>query len=151
MAASASPSPDTGFAAALARDDAPAEVEACRILEGLPALVNADAWLLHRGRYLTTDCVIQVGRVPYHLAFSAGRITALERGPKLMTTWSFAIRATARAWRKHWQPVPDAKWHDLFALTRYGEAVVEGHLLPLMQNLQVVKDMLAKPRTVMSR
>jgi hypothetical protein len=144
--AAASPAVDTRFAAALAADDPMTEAEACGVLERLPALVNADAWLLHRGRFLTTDCVIQVGRVPYHVAFTGGRITSLERGPKLMTTWSFAIRASARAWLKHWQPVPDAKWHDLFALTRYGEAVVEGHLLPLMQNLQVVKDMLAKPR-----
>ena len=123
-----------------------AEASACRTLERLPEWVNADPWLLHRGRTLTTVCVIQVGRVPYHLTLSAGRITALQRGPVLMSAYSFAIRATARAWLNHWQPVPAPQWHDLFALTRYGEAVVEGDLLPLMQHLQVVKDMLAKPR-----
>ena len=146
MADSAAPPIDTRFAAALASDDSKSESEACRIIEGFPSLVNADSWLIHRGRYLTTACVIQVGRIPYHVTIAAGRIAAMERGPKLMTTWSFAIRATGRACMKHWERAPEAKWHDLFALTRYGEAVVEGYLLPLMQNLQVVKDMLAKPR-----
>jgi hypothetical protein len=144
--APSAPPADSRFTAALAADDPKTEAAACRTLESLPALVNADARLVHRGRFLTTDCVLQVGRVPYHASIAAGRIVALERGPRLMTDWSFAIRATARAWTRFWQPVPEPKWHDLFALTRYGEAVVEGHLLPLLQNLQVVKDMLAAPR-----
>jgi hypothetical protein len=151
MAASTTAPVDTRFAAALAAEDPQAEAEACRTLERLPEWVNADALLVHRGRTLTTECVVQVGRVPYHLSIAAGRITGLQRGPVLMTTFHFAIRATARAWLNHWQPVPPPKWHDLFALTRYGEAVVEGDILPLMQHLQVVKDMLAIPRTANSK
>jgi hypothetical protein len=143
---SSAPPLDTRFSAALAADDPQAEAAACRTLESLPALVNADPWLVHRARFLTAGCLIQVGRVPYHLTIAAGRIAALERGARPLTAWSFAIRATARGWTEFWQPVPEPKWHDLFALTRYGEAVVEGNLLPLLQNLQAVKDMLAAPR-----
>jgi len=128
------------------RDD-PAQVEAAaRAFERLPELVNGDAWLVQRGRFLTTDCVIQVGPVPFNLSIAAGRIAALERGPRLMHAVTFSVRASARAWLKFWQPIPEPKWHDLFALTRYGEATVEGYLFPLMANLQYMKDVLAAPR-----
>ena len=122
------------------------DAAATRTLERLPALAAADPWLLHRGRYLTTECVIQVGAVPYHLSIAGGRIAALERGPRLMTAWTFAIRAAAPAWLKFWQPVPEPQWHDLFALTRHGHATVEGQIFPLMQHLQYFKDLLALPR-----
>ena len=132
------------------RDD-PAQVEAAaRAFERLPELVNGDAWLVQRGRFLTTDCVIQVGPVPFNLSIAAGRIAALERGPRLMHAVTFSVRASARAWLKFWQPIPEPKWHDLFALTRYGEATVEGYLFPLMANLQYMKDVLAAPRRLVA-
>jgi hypothetical protein len=42
--------------------------------------------------------------------------------------------------------VPRAGYHDLFALTRFGHARIEGDLQPLMANLRYVKDVLAAPR-----
>ena len=42
--------------------------------------------------------------------------------------------------------MPAAGYHDLFALTKSGQARVEGDLRPLMANLRYVKDVLAKPR-----
>lgn len=123
-----------------------AEAAAIRTLERLPTLANADAWLVRRGRFLSTNCLIQVGTVPFHMTIEAGRVAALERGPRLMTSWSFAIRASGQAWLRFWEPVPAAGWHDLFALTRHREATVEGQILPLMQNMQYFKDLLALPR-----
>jgi len=123
-----------------------AEAAAIRTLERLPGLANADAQLVQRGRFLSTECLIEVGTVPFHLTIGAGRVVALERGPRPMTSWSFAIRASAQAWLRFWAPVPAPGWHDLFALTRHGEATVEGQILPLMQNLQYFKDLLALPR-----
>jgi hypothetical protein len=130
----------------MAESSDPSEAAALRTLERLPALANADAWLVQRGRYLSTVCQLQVGAVPFHLTIGAGRVAALERGPRPMTSWSFAIRASAPAWLRFWQPVPAPGWHDLFALTRHGEATVEGYLVPLLQNLQYFKDLLALPR-----
>ena len=63
-----------------------------------------------------------------------------------MRSWTFGIRATASAWRRFWQPVPEPDWHDLFALTKRGAAIIEGDLQPLMANLQYMKDVLAAPR-----
>jgi hypothetical protein len=124
----------------------PAEAAAIRVLERLPALANADAWLVRRGRYLSTDWLLQAGAAPFHVKIAEGRVAALERGPRLMTSWSFAIRVSARGWLRFWQPVPEPGWHDLFAMTRHREATVEGYLAPLLTHLQYFKDLLALPR-----
>jgi hypothetical protein len=42
--------------------------------------------------------------------------------------------------------VPEAGYHDLFAMAKAGQARVEGDLQPLMANLRYVKDVLASPR-----
>jgi hypothetical protein len=43
--------------------------------------------------------------------------------------------------------MPKAGWHDLLALTKRGEATLEGDIRPFMANLQYFKDVLALPRT----
>ena len=123
-----------------------AEAEAAAALAQLPGLADADAWLLHRGRHLSTECLIEIGRVPFHASIAAGRITALERGPQLMRPWRFAIRASAGTWLGFWQPVPAPGSHDLLALAKRGALRLEGDLAPLMANLQYFKDLLAAPR-----
>ena len=116
------------------------------VLEGLAELVNADAGLVRRGRYLTTSFLVETGTTAWLVSVHEGRVTRVERGPFLMRAWSFAVRASDDAWRRFWEPVPAAGWHDLFAMTKGGQAIVEGDLQPLMANLRYVKDVLAKPR-----
>lgn len=126
--------------------DEAADADAAGLFERLPALVNGDDVLVRRGRWLTVTCRVDVGAVPFYLAIASGRIASLERGPRLMRSWTFGVRATAAAWRRFWQPVPEPGWHDLFALTKRGAAAIEGDLQPLMANLQYMKDVLAAPR-----
>jgi len=116
------------------------------MIERLFDLVNADEALVRRGRFLTCDFLVEVGDTPYHVSVASGRIASVTRGPALMRPWRFAIRASEDAWREFWQPVPRAGFHDLFALTRFGRARIEGDLQPLMANLRYVKDVLEKPR-----
>lgn len=123
-----------------------AETAAAAAFARLPELVGSDAWLAHRGRFLTTECLIEIGKVPFYASIAAGRLAALERGPAMMRPWRFAVRGTARGWLRFWQPVPEPGWHDLFALAKHGEVVFEGDLHPLMANLQYFKDLLAAPR-----
>ncbi len=115
-------------------------------VESLPRLVNGDPWLVHRGRFLTVDVLIEVGRAPYHLAIEHGRVAALERGPHVLRSWRFAIRAGEEAWRRFWRAVPAPHDHDIFALAKRGELTLEGDLQPFMANLFYFKDMLAAPR-----
>jgi hypothetical protein len=116
------------------------------VLDQLAELVNADAGLVRRGRYLSTTFLVETGSTAWLVSVHEGRVTRVERGPFLMRAWSFAVRASEEAWRRFWEPVPAAGWHDLFAMTKGGHATVEGDLRPLMANLRYVKDVLAKPR-----
>ena len=116
------------------------------MIERLFDLVNADPALVRRGRFLTTDFLVEVGDEPFQVAVEHGRIVSVTRGAEPARPWRFAIRASAEAWREFWQPVPRPGYHDLFALTRFGHARIEGDLLPLMANLRYIKDVLAAPR-----
>ena len=112
----------------------------------LPALLSAEPDLIRRGRWLAVDCRVDVGGEPFLLSIRDGDLSALERGPRLMRSTAFTVRATDEAWTNHWKPTPDPGWHDLFALTKRGAALIEGDLRPLLQNLQYFKDLLALPR-----
>lgn len=124
------------------------DVQTVEAFERLPELLEDDPDLLRRGRYLTVRCMVEIGSTPFYLSIMEGRLTTLERGPKLMQPWTFAVRATAEAWSRFWQPVPEPGWHDLFALTKRREASVEGDIRPFMANLQYFKDLLAAPRRI---
>ena len=112
----------------------------------LPEIVADDRNLLRRGAYLTVDFMVEIGAVPFYLSIVDGRLVTLERGPKLMRPWTFAFRASVEAWSRFWQPMPEAGWHDIFAMMKRREASVEGDLRPFMANLQYIKDLLAAPR-----
>jgi hypothetical protein len=116
------------------------------LLARLPDLVNADDGLVRRGQRLTTTFLLAVGDAEYLVHVAAGRLHALERGPFLLRSWSFAVRASADAWTRFWEPTPEAGYHDLFAMKKQGVATVEGDLWPLMAHLRYVKDVLAAPR-----
>ncbi|MEQ9642913.1 MAG: hypothetical protein RIM84_23020 [Alphaproteobacteria bacterium] len=122
-------------------DEATAEV-----FRRLPDLVNGDAALVRRGQWLTGCIRIDCGAVPVFVSVEAGRIAAVEVGPRLLRSVLFSIAAPADAWRRFWEPVPVAGFHDLFAMTKAGVATVDGHLEPLMASLRYVKEVLAAPR-----
>src|SRR5260370_35159605 len=109
-------------------------------LERLADLVNADASLVRRGRYLSTRFLVETGAVAGLITVHEGRGTALERGPFLLREWTFAVGASEDAWRRFWDPVPAAGYHDLSALTKVGHAGVEGALPPLMPNPRYRRD-----------
>jgi hypothetical protein len=114
--------------------------------ERLPELVNADAFLVWRGRFLTVDFLLGVGAEEYLVEVREGRIAAVKRGPFVMRPGRFSIRASADAWAKFWRKEPPPGFHDLFAMTKSGEAWIDGDLHPLMANLRYVKDLLEAPR-----
>lgn len=120
--------------------------EALAIVPRLPDLVNADDALVRRGSRLTTAFLLAVDDVEFLVHVVAGKLQTVERGPFLLRSWSFALRASADAWARFWQPVPAPGYHDLFAMKKLGVARVEGDLWPLMAHLRYVKDVLAAPR-----
>ena len=112
----------------------------------LPELLDADADLRRRGRWLDAECRIDIGPEPFFLTLREGGLAEFTRGARLLRSTAFSIHGTDDAWRHHWQAVPAPGWHDLFALTKRGSASMQGDLRPLLQNLQYFKDLLALPR-----
>ena len=89
---------------------------------------------------------MRFGDTPVLVSVREGRVVAAEiaRGP--LASWDFSLSAGADAWTRFWQPVPEAGWHDIFALSKRGAMAIEGNLQPLMANLQYVKDLAAAGR-----
>ncbi len=118
------------------------------MIDRLPDLVNADPALVRRGRLLSTTFLVGVDDTEWLVTVQAGRVERVERGPFLMRAWSFAVRAPEAAWRRFWEATPAPGYHDLFAMKKAGHARIEGDLVPLMQHLRYVKDVLAAPRRI---
>jgi len=116
------------------------------MIEKLPELVNGDAALVRRGRWMSADMLIEVGEQAHILAIREGRIARAEPVTSLVTRWDFAIRGTAEAWAEFWKPRPRPRHHDLFALVREGKMRFEGNLDLMMANLLYLKLMLETPR-----
>jgi hypothetical protein len=115
-------------------------------IAALPALVNGDAAVVRRGRFLTTAFLLGIDDEEYLVKVSEGRIASFERGPFLMRPWTFALRASAEAWQRFWEAAPPPGYHDLFAMKKRGAARVEGDLVPLMTHLRYVQDVITAPR-----
>ena len=84
--------------------------------EQLPRLLADDSDLVRRGAFFDARFAVGIGAIPFDVVVAAGKVTSLERGPFVMRSWRFAVRGTAEAWGRLWQPVPDPGWHDLSAL-----------------------------------
>ena len=113
---------------------------------GIPALLERTPALVLRGRFLDCDCLLGPASHAFHASIRQGRIVDLTPAPVLMRSWRFSYRAPAAAWAEYWQPAPRPGFHDLLALTKRGEAMLEGDLHPFISNLQYFKDVLALPR-----
>ena len=112
----------------------------------LGELANADARLVHRGRFLDVVFLVEVGGEAYLVRIRRGRIEEIGKGPHVMPRWTFALRASREAWDSFWQPVPPPGFHDLIAMAKVGALKVEGDQHPFMANLRYFKDLLALPR-----
>src|SRR4249920_3675448 len=87
-------------------------------VEGLGALANDKAWLVHRGRFLDVAVLLEVGDAAYLLRIHRGRVEAVDKGPFVMPRWTFALRASQEAWATFWQPIPPPGFHDLMAMIK---------------------------------
>src|ERR1700753_2139629 len=119
---------------------------AAAVFQQIPRLLARNEKLIARGRLLDVDCLLGPHRKPFHVSIRGGAIVEMGPAPVLMRPWRFAYRASAAAWAAYWDPMPKPGSHDLLALTKRGEAVLEGDLHPFLAHLQYFKDLLALPR-----
>lgn len=116
------------------------------MLEALKERVNADAVLVRRGRYLTTTFLLQAGEASWLVSIFEGKIVSVTRGPFVMPSSSFALRASEAEWQKFFSPRPPPGSNDLMALVRRRVLKTEGDLQVFMAHLRYFKEALAKLR-----
>src|SRR5215475_2897137 len=116
------------------------------MLEALKERVNADARLVRRGRYLTTTFLLQSGDTSWLVSIFEGSIVSVTRGPFVMPSSSFALRASEAEWQKFFLTKPPPGSNDLMALVRRKVLKTEGDLQVFMAHLRYFKEALAKLR-----
>ena len=112
------------------------------MVEALKERVNNDSALVRRGRFLSTTFLLEVGATAWLIAIYEGRIVSVTRGPLVMPSSSFALRAPADEWEKFWSGRPPPGSNDLMALILQAE----GDLKIFMAYLRYFKEALAKLR-----
>jgi hypothetical protein len=116
------------------------------MIEALQARVNEDEALVRRGRYLTTTFLLEVGQTAWLISVFEGRIASVTRGPFVMPSSAFALRAPEPEWAKFWLSRPPPGSNDLMALIKRRVLRAEGNLQIFMANLRYFKEALAKLR-----
>jgi len=116
------------------------------MIEALAARVNGDEALVRRGRFLTTTFLLEVGPTAWLIQIFEGRVMLVVRGPFVMPSSSFALRAPEEEWRKFWSVCPPPGSNDLMALIKRRVLTAEGDLHIFMANLRYFKEALAKLR-----
>jgi hypothetical protein len=118
------------------------------MLEALKERVNEDVGLVRRGRLLTTTFLLQSGDTSWLISIFEGRIVSVNRGPFVMPSSSFALRASEAEWEKFFLAKPPPGSNDLMALVRRKALRAEGNLQVFMAHLRYFKEALAKLRPV---
>ena len=116
------------------------------MLKTLEDRVNADAALVRRGRRVGLTFLLGIGDKDFLVTIEAGRVAAVRPRRLATDTGTFSIRAARETWAEHWKPMPRRDYHDIWSMLPKGLATLDGDLLPLMQNLQYFKDVVAAPR-----
>ena len=116
------------------------------MIDNIARLVNADANLVRRGRFVDTTFMIVIDDAYTLIRVQEGRITKVTPGPFITPDFSFALRASRAVWEKFWQPLPPLGFTDVFALVKQKLMRVEGEIHPFMANLLYFKDVIASPR-----
>jgi hypothetical protein len=116
------------------------------MIEALQQRVNADPDLVRRGRYLTTIFLLEVGTTSWLISIFEGRIVSVTRGPFVMPSSTFALRAAEGEWSKFWSRRPPPGSNDLLALIKRRVLKAEGDLQVFMANLRYFKEALGKLR-----
>lgn len=115
-------------------------------IERLPVLANGDAWLTHRGRFLDTRLMLEVGDTQYLIRIREGGVESVERGPFVMETWDFALRASEEDWNTFWSAAPPPGYHDLVAMLKFKRLRLEGDPYPFMTHIRYFRDLLGRLR-----
>ena len=109
------------------------------MIEYLPDLVNGSPEIVRWGKGMHETFMLEVGDLQYLIVVRDGSIERVHKGPFVMRSWRFAIRARQECWDRFWAKPPAPGWHDLFALLRRGDVAFDGDIRYLMAYMLYVK------------
>jgi len=115
-------------------------------IDRLMRAANAHAGLVHRGRGLDTTFLLECSDARALVQIRAGRVESVRKGPFVMPSWDFALRASSEEWARFWLPVPPPGHHDLMAMIKRRALRLEGDVRPFMTHLFYFKALLASVR-----
>lgn len=116
------------------------------VFHNIQAQLETAPQILRSGRLFSETVLIEVDDEEIYLTFEKGHLQDVALGPSRKTPWRFAFRTDAEALQKFWQPIPEAKFHDIFGLVTIGRGRIDGDILCLVKNLRFFKDVMALAR-----
>src|SRR5947207_12785489 len=109
------------------------------MIERIADLVNSDANLVRRGRFLSTTFMLEIGDKGYLVKIIEGRIFGITPSPFVTPNYSFALRAPRDEWEMLWKKVPAPGHNDNLARFKRGKLSIGGDLHPFMRKRLVIK------------
>ena len=116
------------------------------IINELRKLVNRNAALTRRGKWVNLSFIFGVDNDDYLISIKNGKIIQIQKRNLATESGIFAIRAAKSTWKEHWRCIPKRDFHDIWSMLPKQLVTLDGNLLPLIQNLQFFKDIIASPR-----
>lgn len=111
-------------------------------------IVNSNQKLVDNGKWLNISFTFGYGNNDYLFEINNGRILSISRRDLQTKSGIFKIHADTKSWEKHWLTTPPRDYHDIFAMLAKKIVTIDGNLIPLMQNLQYFKDIIASNRQI---
>ena len=118
--------------------------------QAIPGLVRADPALLHRLRHFSGQLSVAADGERWFLPFAKGQPGEAVPAGTVLQPAAVSFNAAPAVWLSHWLPVPPPPDHDLFGLAKSRKMRIDGDMTVFMQQLQNIKDVLAKPRALFS-
>ena len=108
--------------------------------------VNSNQQLVKRGNWVTLTFTFGIEDKDLLINIVNGKINSIKKRTLLTDSGIFRIHGSNKCWEKHWLKVPPRDFHDIFAMLAKKIITIDGDLLPLIQNLQYFKDLIASNR-----
>lgn len=104
--------------------------------------VNSNNRLVHRGRWVNLTFIFGIDDQDFLIKINNGVIISIKKRTVLTESGEFRIHGKSEVWEKHWLNMPPKDYHDIFAMLAKRIIIIDGNLIPLMQNLQYFKDII---------
>ena len=108
--------------------------------------INSNQDLLKRGKWVNLSFTFGIDNDDYLISIKNGKITQIQKRNLATESGIFAIRAARSTWKEHWRCIPKRDFHDIWSMLPKQLITLDGNLLPLIQNLQFFKDLIASLR-----